>query len=243
MRLARAGDGKRPLREGLRPGCAAPPRAGRCGGITSACRSGGSAGRRTDPVELRPPLPAAFSATLGRFVPLRGPEGVALLLTMVVELISCSCLAGLSALRHGFPGRAAAKHSPFLGNLKWEGGSAPLEQKGLTAPSGTLPKPSLTSRAPRRLRRYNKKSNDHPSNVLPIWPRLSLAAVLPNSLVPEVGPLEGKTDSSSNGAAFGIGFKFRRECQSGLLESGPRAKAGVAAKGSRHFRRQGSLPN
>ena len=44
------------------------------------------------------PLPAAFNATLGRFVPIGGTEGVALLLTVVVELMSCFGLAGLSVL-------------------------------------------------------------------------------------------------------------------------------------------------
>src|SRR5439155_25391804 len=34
------------------------------------------------------PLPAAFSATLGRVLPIGGTEGVALLLTMVVEIMS-----------------------------------------------------------------------------------------------------------------------------------------------------------
>ena len=47
------------------------------------------------------PLPAAFSATLGRLVPLSGSEGVALLLTIVVEVISCCGLAGLSVLYKG----------------------------------------------------------------------------------------------------------------------------------------------
>ena len=47
------------------------------------------------------PLPAAYSATLGRLVPLGGSEGVALLLTIAVELISCFGLAGLSVLSGG----------------------------------------------------------------------------------------------------------------------------------------------
>ena len=42
------------------------------------------------------PLPAAFNATLGRLVPVGGTEGVALLLTVVVELISCCGLAGIA---------------------------------------------------------------------------------------------------------------------------------------------------
>ena len=44
------------------------------------------------------PLPAAFSATLGRVLPMSGAEGVALLVTVVVELISCFGLAGLTVL-------------------------------------------------------------------------------------------------------------------------------------------------
>jgi hypothetical protein len=38
-------------------------------------------------------LPAAFTATLGRLLPVDGTEGVALLLTMVVEIMSCFGLA------------------------------------------------------------------------------------------------------------------------------------------------------
>src|SRR5436190_5198312 len=45
------------------------------------------------------PLPAAFSATLGRVLPVSGTEGVALLLTVVVELMSSFGLAGLAMLR------------------------------------------------------------------------------------------------------------------------------------------------
>ena len=45
----------------------------------------------------RPPIRCRqrFSATLGRLLPIGGAEGVALLLTMVVELMSCFGLAGL----------------------------------------------------------------------------------------------------------------------------------------------------
>jgi hypothetical protein len=49
-------------------------------------------------VAISDPLPEAFSATLGRFLPVGGTKGVALLLTMVVEIISCFGLAALSAL-------------------------------------------------------------------------------------------------------------------------------------------------
>jgi hypothetical protein len=57
------------------------------------------------------PLPAAFRATLGRVLPIGGTEGVALLITTVVELISGFGLAGIGALRRersGRPVRGAA---------------------------------------------------------------------------------------------------------------------------------------
>jgi hypothetical protein len=44
------------------------------------------------------PLPEAFAATLGRILHVGGTEGVAQLLTVVVEIISCVGLAALSAL-------------------------------------------------------------------------------------------------------------------------------------------------
>ena len=43
-------------------------------------------------------LPASFDATLGRLLPLGGTEGVALLLTLVVEIMSCFGLSGISLL-------------------------------------------------------------------------------------------------------------------------------------------------
>ncbi len=93
------------------------------------------------------PLPAAFSATLGRLVPIRGTEGVALLLTMVVEIISCFGLAALSAL-------AAARDRQGHSGSSLEASLAVAEQGGIegddnpqqTLPQGqlvTLPKPSL----------------------------------------------------------------------------------------------------
>jgi hypothetical protein len=45
------------------------------------------------------PLPLAFAATLGRLLPLDGNVGVALLLTLVIEIMSCFGLAALRALR------------------------------------------------------------------------------------------------------------------------------------------------
>ena len=53
------------------------------------------------------PLPEAFAATLGRLLPLDGRVGVALLLTLVIEIMSCFGLAALRALgeERGRPSR------------------------------------------------------------------------------------------------------------------------------------------
>jgi hypothetical protein len=50
-------------------------------------------------VATNDPLPAAFNATVGRLVPIAGPEGVALLVTAIVEIVSCCGLAWLRALQ------------------------------------------------------------------------------------------------------------------------------------------------
>ena len=52
-------------------------------------------------VAISDPLPDSFAATLGRVLPLDGHVGVALLLTLVIEIISCFGLAALRALREG----------------------------------------------------------------------------------------------------------------------------------------------
>ena len=44
------------------------------------------------------PLPEAFAATLGRLLPLDGRVGVSLLLTFVIEIMSCFGLAALRAV-------------------------------------------------------------------------------------------------------------------------------------------------
>ena len=55
--------------------------------------------RRIPLVATSDPLPEAFAATLGRLLPLDGRVGVALLLTLVIEIMSCFGLAALRALR------------------------------------------------------------------------------------------------------------------------------------------------
>jgi hypothetical protein len=57
------------------------------------------------------PLPASFNATLGRWLPIGGTDGVPLLYTMVVEIVSCLGLAGLEKFRRG------CKRNPARGSL------------------------------------------------------------------------------------------------------------------------------
>jgi len=125
------------------------------------------------------PLPAAFSATLGRVLPLGGTEGVALLLTVVVELISCFGLAGLAVL---YTERDQRPGTPRFGSLaiaERDGGElvrasppATLE----TVPRAevvTLPKPSLTAVVSGQAKTHGHRSNqapNPPSNVVPMRP-------------------------------------------------------------------------
>jgi hypothetical protein len=116
------------------------------------------------------PLPAAFNATLGRLVSVSGTEGVALLLTVVVELISCCGLAALSVL---YKGRAQAGLG--MGNQSSLPGpqrSLPVDRYATSATtSGTLPKPSVKAVASGRTRpadQESREASDPPSNVLPM---------------------------------------------------------------------------
>jgi hypothetical protein len=117
------------------------------------------------------PLPAAFSATLGRLLPIGGAEGVALLLTVVVELMSCFGLAGLSLYRgrdEREPWTPGAGSLAAVGPVS-EGGTPPLTRQ---SPSlRTLPKPSLTAVTAEcaDLREAtSREASNSPSNVLPI---------------------------------------------------------------------------
>ena len=126
-------------------------------------------------VSTSDPLPAAFSATLGRLLPLGGAEGVALLLTMVVELMSCFGLAGLSALHRGRdemePGTPAAGSAGAVlpPSLEAERGTPRASRQ---SPSlQTLPKPSLTPVASGRASfrvPTSREASKSPSNVLPM---------------------------------------------------------------------------
>jgi hypothetical protein len=131
------------------------------------------------------PLPAAFSPTLGRLLPLGGAEGVALLLTMVVELMSCFRLAGLSAL---FRGRDEGSwgHRVRAPSQRWS--LFPWKPRGGTAPATrqppsleTLPKTSLRPVASGRVsvrEPPSREASKSPSNILPMRPGYPSKGVL-----------------------------------------------------------------
>jgi hypothetical protein len=135
------------------------------------------------------PLPAAFNATLGRVLPITGTEGVALLLTVVVELISCIGLGGVAALYNTHQQREG--RTPAIGSLTGAGREAEREppcQPRLPA----LPKPSLSARKPSlkglasgagRPRPGKTGAREAPSNILPMRPRSSSSG-LPGDGVP-----------------------------------------------------------
>jgi hypothetical protein len=134
------------------------------------------------------PLPAAFSATLGRVLPIGGAEGVALLLTMVVEIISCCGLAGLRALRSSGdqlpPLETPAKSSLTLPDYEGDDGS----QASPRATRRTLPKPSLKAVPPSRATARASKGREArnpPSNVVPMRPFAS-TAILPKGGSPAI---------------------------------------------------------
>jgi Poxvirus D5 protein-like len=118
------------------------------------------------------PLPAAFSATVGRALPIGGAEGVALLLTAVVEIISCFGLAGLRAL-----GSPREQHLPQGGSGEKspasEGGDASRSQAARPKAEQGLPQPSLKavpSGGGTPTRGRGREGTNPPSNVVPIRP-------------------------------------------------------------------------
>jgi hypothetical protein len=129
------------------------------------------------------PLPAAFSATVGRVLPLGGTEGVALLLTVVVELMSCCGLAGVAALYRSREQHEGGGATPAIGSLTGAGSEAGQSEREPPCQPRmpTLPKPSLGARK-RSLRAVasgggrvqgseSRDPNDAPSNILPMRPR------------------------------------------------------------------------
>jgi hypothetical protein len=144
------------------------------------------------------PLPTAFSATLGRLLPIDGMDGVALLLTAVLELISGFGLAALTALYRARDQHRSSR-TPEGGSLAVsapetaprEGASQSVPQQ---APSRSqpvsLPKPSLMATALEggRVQAHpTREASNPPSNILPMRPRP------PSQALPEGASLGSQT--------------------------------------------------
>jgi hypothetical protein len=131
------------------------------------------------------PLPSAFSATLGRLVPLEGREGVALLLTMALELVSSFGLAGVAAL-HRMRDRASRTPkggflaSPVLASTGSQGASqvaARLVSRRAQQVALPEPSPKAVRSARTSLQGAScREASNPPSNVLPMRPRSPQAA-------------------------------------------------------------------
>jgi len=115
------------------------------------------------------PLPDAFSATLGRVLPVSGKDGVALLLTAVIELMSAFGFAGLRLLAN-----AKATGPADTGSLQVavsQGASPSALARPLPRQrQATLPKPSLLPTTPEGgmvQANETREISNPPSNVLP----------------------------------------------------------------------------
>jgi hypothetical protein len=152
------------------------------------------------------PLPAAFSATLGRVLPIGGTEGVALLLTMVVEIMSSVGLTGLSVLlRARYSEAHPGRHNK---------GSLTDARDDLKAPQEilpraelvTLPKPSLRTAGHGRNHSPGQRAKDTsspPSNIVPMRPLPSpVGHAKGGSPVPQGGPPLGSSMIGAHVPAF-----------------------------------------
>jgi hypothetical protein len=131
----------------------------------------------TPMVAVADPLPAAFAASLGRLLPIAGTEGVALLLTIVVELISCVGLSGIAVLYNTRKRREGGAAPATISRQGSESKETKREPPCRPRPS-PLPKPSPIALNPSlsglasgtgRVQRTGKSSaSKAPSNILPL---------------------------------------------------------------------------
>ena len=129
-------------------------------------------------VSTTDPLPEAFTATVGRMVPLQGRVGVAVLLTFVVEIMSCFGLAALRVLREGQKREAVSSPLPGVAQLTpgTSGGTSPTVRTSKVEilsrePSQIVPQSSpraASMGAPTSRQGTSKGPAKPPSNVLPM---------------------------------------------------------------------------
>jgi hypothetical protein len=128
------------------------------------------------------PLPSAFRATLGQLLPLGGTEGVALLLTIVVELISGFGPAAIRTLwcarkqlqRSGTPAEGslvvlAGEAVASAGTSQWASRQAPSPSQEVILPNPSLR--AIPSRRASQQKVSGREASNAPSNVLPMRPR------------------------------------------------------------------------
>jgi hypothetical protein len=125
------------------------------------------------------PLPLAFAATLGHLVPLDGNAGVAVLLTLVIEIMSCFGLAALRTLREE-KGRETGSNGaivclPQIDQPRPSGMTARDSDAAVQivpdAPAQCVPTSSLGAASLRTrpiCEQTTGQQGDHPSNVVPM---------------------------------------------------------------------------
>lgn len=99
------------------------------------------------PVATSDPLPEAFAVTIGRLLAPEGRVGVALLVTIVIEIMSCFGLVGLTALREGHKRGEVPLRCQALSGTAFEmpsGGTGGHAQLIPAVPLGSIPQSSLS---------------------------------------------------------------------------------------------------
>ena len=173
----------------------------------------------TPVVATSDPLPEAFAATLGRVLPLDGRVGVAFLLTLVIEIISCFGLAALRALREGASEREGISDKGPLSRSHIEEGqvsgmtTVQLNSADETAADGhsqIIPPLSLEA-ASAGVSRYPAPVRDEqpkpPSNVVPL--------VRAKRREPRAREASGMSPHAARGTISVMGShvpEFAREC-------------------------------
>ena len=117
------------------------------------------------------PLPEAFAATLGRLLPLNGRVGVSLLLTFVIEIMSCFGLAALRVVRDEKTREAQPVREAQGGDVGIAGDPDRAEEMLPQGPSRIIPGSSLAAAnvcVSSKGIAAECKHAKRPSNVVPI---------------------------------------------------------------------------
>ena len=145
------------------------------------------------------PLPEAFAATLGRLLPLDGRVGVSLLLTFVIEIMSCFGLAALRVIGDERTREAQSvretQNRPHIGG---DPGIANRDQDRATemlpqGPSRIIPGSSLTTA------NVGISSESQRSTIMPNVPRMSSLYTGPSTGTPSPGTAQQRPPFDGEG--------------------------------------------